>query len=87
SRQRALAYNTISGLSTLPAALLAYYYLPHFEGSLPYVVLVAAASFIYISVADLFPNLHTYTQLRQTIYQLVSMLAGIGTIVLLHAGH
>lgn len=87
TRRRALVYNTISGLTTLPAALLAYYYLPHFEAGLPYVVAAAAASFIYISVADLFPNLHRYTQLSQTIYQLLSMLVGIATIVLLHAGH
>ncbi|MHB1391075.1 MAG: ZIP family metal transporter [Thermoleophilia bacterium] len=87
TRLRALLYNSISGLSTLPGAVLAYFFLPHFEAALPYVVVVAAASFIYISVADLFPNLHSYTQLRQSLYQLLCMLAGIATIVALLAGH
>lgn len=43
---------------------------------------VSAASFIYIAVADLFPHLHARHALRDAAQQLVLMLAGIGTMVL-----
>jgi zinc and cadmium transporter len=39
SRGRALLYNTISALATLPGALLAYYFLAHMMQAVPYIPL------------------------------------------------
>jgi zinc and cadmium transporter len=86
SRRRALLYNLLSGLSTLPGALLAYAFLMAAQGLTPYVMALSAASFIYIAVADLIPGLHQRTDLKQAGSQLVLILAGISTIILFHIG-
>ena len=86
SRRKALAYNIISGLSTLPGALLAYFFLIKLQEYTPYVMAFSAASFIYIAVADLIPGLHQRTDMKQAISQVLLILAGIGTIILFHTG-
>ena len=53
SRGQALLYNTISALATLPGALLGYYFLAHMMQVIPYILLVGAASFLYIALVDL----------------------------------
>jgi zinc and cadmium transporter len=84
SRSKALLYNAISAISTLPGALLAYLFLLEVQTAVPYVMALSAASFIYIAMADLFPTLHRYMGLRQSMRQLFLILAGIGTIYIFH---
>lgn len=86
SRRRAFMYNILSGLSTLPGALLAYYFLMELQELTPYVMAFSAASFIYIAIADLIPGLHERTGFGHMICQLLLILAGIGTIILFHTG-
>jgi zinc and cadmium transporter len=50
-----------------------------------YVLSVAAASFLYIAMADLIPDLHSGRIDVRTFRQLVLTIAGIGTIVVLSA--
>ncbi len=85
SRSRALAYNLLSALTTLLGALLAWYSLGLARGALPYVLAVAAASFIYIAVADLIPGLHRRTHIRATVGQILLIAAGVATIWLTHS--
>lgn len=85
SRRQALTYNIISGLSTLPGALPAYFFLIEMQELTPYVMAFSAASFIYIAIADLIPGLHQQTDVKQAISQVLLILAGIGTIALFHA--
>jgi len=80
----ALLLNTLSGLATLPGALLGYFFLTPVQNILPYVLALAAGSFIYIAAADLIPTLHQQTSLKISLRQLAFMLAGIVLIVLLH---
>jgi zinc and cadmium transporter len=88
SRSQALFYNTISALATLPGALLAYYFLAHMMHTVPYILLVGAASFLYIALVDLTPYLHRRFGLTDSLLQLGLILAGISTIWLLHLpGH
>jgi zinc and cadmium transporter len=86
SRGQALLYNTISSLTTLPGALLAYYFLAHMMQAVPYILLVGAASFLYIALVDLTPYLHRRFGLADSLLQLGLILAGIGTIWQLHTG-
>ncbi len=51
SRRRAFVYNMISSLTTIVGGVLAYYSLADAHQVLPYILAVAAASFIYIAVA------------------------------------
>jgi zinc and cadmium transporter len=82
SRGRALAFNLLSSLATLVGALLAYVALGQVQSAVPVLLALAAASMIYVAVADLIPGLHKRTELRATLQQVLLIAAGIGTIVL-----
>ena len=82
SKRKALSLNVLSSLSTLPAAVLAYYALDAVRFAVPYVMGISAASFLYIALADLFPELHNKVGLWHSIRQFLLMLAGIGTTIL-----
>ncbi len=53
----ALALNLMSGMTAVLGGLLGWYALPLMNNLIPYALAVAAASFIYIAVADLVPQL------------------------------
>ncbi len=78
--RQAFAYNLGSGLATVPGALLAWAALTSVAPALPYVLAVAAASFIYVAVADLIPGLHEKTELRESVHQVFLISAGIGLV-------
>lgn len=82
SKARALAFNLLSSLATLVGALLAYAALGQAQGAVPTLLGLAAASMIYVAVADLIPGLHKRTEIRATVQQVLLIAAGIGTIVL-----
>jgi zinc and cadmium transporter len=85
TRKKAILYNVISSFATLVGGLLAYFWLDDFQPILPYVLAFAAASFIYIAVADLIPTLHKRVTPAATVEQIGLMLAGIGLIGWLHS--
>lgn len=84
SKRAALILNSISGLASVVGGVLGYFALSHGEAFIPYVLAVAAASFIYIAIADLIPGLHEHVGGRALVYQPVLMLAGIALVVLQH---
>jgi zinc and cadmium transporter len=84
SKGRALAFNLLSSLATLVGALLAYVALGQAQSAVPVLLALAAASMIYVAVADLIPGLHKRTEIRATVQQVLLIGAGIGTIVLTH---
>ncbi len=79
-RAKALLYNVLSGLTTVIGGVVAYFSLSFTEGIVPYVLAVAAASFIYIAVADLIPGLHKRPELSDTVQQM--MLIALGVLVI-----
>lgn len=85
SRVRALVFNLLSSLATLVGAVVAYFSLSVASGLVPYVLALAAASFIYIAMADLIPDLHKRIQPLATVQQLVLIAAGIVLIYLAHS--
>lgn len=85
SRMKALLYNILSSLSTVIGALAAYYALGDVQHIVPYVLAVAAASFIYIAVADLIPGLHERTAAREALTQILLILAGVVVIYIAHS--
>jgi zinc and cadmium transporter len=82
SRQRALAFNLLASLATLVGGLLAYFTLSAVQGAVPVMLSLAAASMIYVAVADLIPGLHKRPEIGATIQQVALILLGIGTIAL-----
>ena len=81
SQRKALVFNMISSLSTLPGAILAYYMLPLITNATPYAMALSAASFLYISLVDLTPELHREHAIQRAIIQFLLVLAGVGTII------
>ncbi len=86
SRRQAFFYNTLSSLSSLPGAILSYYFLKETQEFTAMIMALSAASFIYIAIADLIPGLHRQSSLKQSISQFFFVLAGISTIILFHLG-
>jgi zinc and cadmium transporter len=81
SKARALTFNLLSSLATLLGALLAYAALGQMQSAVPVLLALAAASMIYVAVADLIPGLHKRTELKATVQQILLIGAGIATIV------
>jgi zinc and cadmium transporter len=84
-RRRAFLWNTLAATTTLPGAIAGYLFLSYLGSAAPYVMALSAASFLYIAMADLVPHLHRRGRDLGFASQLVLMLAGIGTILLIRA--
>lgn len=84
SRSKALAFNLLSSFATLVGALLAYFALSTAQSAVPAMLAMAAASMIYVAVADLIPGLHKRTELRATVQQVCLIGLGIASVVLTH---
>lgn len=84
SRGRALAYNLLSSLATLVGGLLGYFALSAAQGAVPVLLALAAASMIYVAVADLIPGLHKRPELAATVQQVLLIGLGIASIGLVH---
>ncbi|MGD2139078.1 MAG: ZIP family metal transporter [Burkholderiales bacterium] len=82
SRARALAFNLLSSVATLVGGLLAYFALQTMQGLVPPLLGLAAASMIYISVADLIPGLHKRPEIAATMEQVLLIGLGVGSILL-----
>jgi zinc and cadmium transporter len=78
---RAMVFNLASSLTSIIGGLIGYFALRHTLGVLPYAVAVAAASLIYVAVADLIPGLHRRVDLRGGIWQVLLIGAGVAVIV------
>ena len=87
SKSHAMLYNLLSSLASLVGAVMAYFFLKEVQSVTPYLMALAASSFIYIATVDLIPELHRKSSLGAAIRQLTLMLAGIGTVVLFHLDH
>jgi zinc and cadmium transporter len=87
SRLKAFTYNFLSSISTLPGAVIAYFYLKTVQTAVPYILAFSVASFIYIASADLIPSLHRKVTIADTAKQVILLLAGVGTILFLRLHH
>ena len=85
NRKKALLYNILSSLGTVAGALLAYFALEGMHHILPYILVVAASSFIYIAVADLIPGLPDKVKPSETLQQVLLIAAGTIFIFITHS--
>ena len=80
SKKQALMFNLLSSLATVVGGLLAYFALQTVQDWIPTILGLAAASMIYVAVADLIPGLHKRTELKATVQQVVLIALGISSI-------
>ncbi len=83
SRARALAWNIVTSLTAVLGGVVAYFALREALQWLPYALAVAAASLLYVAVADLIPGLHRRSDTRASIAQV--LLIGLGLAVVAFA--
>ena len=83
SKRKAFLFNLLSSSTTIPAAILGYFLLDSINSLIPFFLAISASSFIYIALTDLTPGLHIRTSLGASIWQVLLILAGIGTIILI----
>lgn len=84
SKIRALMWNLLSSLATLLGALLAWFALRGLEDYALIFLCLAAASMIYVAIADLMPGLQKRAAIGESAMQIGLIAAGIGTIVLVN---
>ena len=84
ARTKAFAYNVAAGLATLAGALAAYGALADMQQLLPTVLAIAAASLLYVAVADLIPSLHRRSEPLETAKQMLWIALGIAIIAITH---
>ena len=84
SKTQALTLNLVSSLATLIGGILAYFALQSVQSFVPTLLALAAASMIYVAVADLIPGLHQRTRLRDTLEQVSLIVAGVSSIFLVN---
>lgn len=82
SKQKAFVFNIASSLATLAGGVLAYLALNLVQQWVPYILSLAAASMLYVAVADLIPGLHKRTALRDTLSQLLLIVLGVASVAL-----
>lgn len=80
TKREAFLLNMLSSAAMVAGGVLAYFMLQTLEDWVPPLLGLAAASMIYVSVADLIPGLHRRPELHATGQQVVLIALGIGTI-------
>ncbi len=79
---RALQLNLVSSLASVIGGILGYFTLRTMQSWTPSMLALAAASLLYVAVADLIPGLHRRVQLRDTVQQVGLIALGVGTVAL-----
>ena len=80
SKKQALLFNLFSSLATVVGGIFAYFALQTVQGWIPTILGLAAASMLYVAVADLIPGLHKRTELKATLAQVALIGLGISSI-------
>lgn len=80
ARGRALMLSALSGATMVVGGLVAWALMGEVQAYMPYVLAIAAASLIYVAVADLIPGLHRHEGARLSMLTVVLIAAGIGLI-------
>ena len=84
SRQRALWLNAFSASSAVVGAVVVYAATETLPHTLPYLLALAAGSFLYVAMSDLIPGLHKGETIGTgAIRQILLIVAGVGTILAL----
>jgi zinc and cadmium transporter len=91
TQSAALLKVSLAGTVTALGGLVGYFLLGRFDDLLPYFLVLASSSFIYVALADLIPQLQKRLSFRETTAQVTWLMAGIAIVTLVsglaHSGH
>lgn len=77
SQRRAFAFQLLSGASAVVGGVIGYFVLDSAQSLLPYALAVAAASFIYIALSDLLPEMMRRQSLARSLPEVGLVLVGV----------
>ncbi len=83
SRHMALIKVSLAGSVTALGGVVGYLLLDRLNFALPYFIVVAASSFLYVALADLIPQLQKRLSAGQTVVQVLWLLGGIALVTLI----
>ena len=81
SRSKALMLNGLSALASVAGAMAAFFAFDRLPVLLPYFLALAAASFLYVAMADLIPGLHRGRTDASSLRQIILIAAGVLTML------
>nr|WP_315493865.1 ZIP family metal transporter [uncultured Rhodoferax sp.] len=82
SRRAALTKVSLAGAVTAIGGFTGYWLVEQLQDYLPFFLVVASSSFIYVALADLIPQLQKRLSARETTAQIAWLLAGIALVTL-----
>ena len=83
NRRAALVKVSLAGAVTALGGVLGYALVDQLYSYLPYFLIMAASSFIYVALADLIPQLQKRVTARETAAQIAWLLIGIALVTLI----
>jgi zinc and cadmium transporter len=83
SKRRAFILNALAGAAGILGVMVVYFALGPVPAVVPYVLSLAAGTFLYVAMADLIPSLHHGQTDVHPVLQVVLITAGVATLVLL----
>jgi zinc and cadmium transporter len=86
SRRRAVVLNLLTSLTAVIGGVVGFLALEQALAALPFALAVAAASLLYVAVADLIPGLHRRVDARSGVTQVILIGLGIALITLAERG-
>lgn len=82
TQRAALVKVSLAGTVTVAGGLMGYGLLSQLQEWLPYFLVAASSSFVYVALADLIPQLQKKLGLRETVTQVTWLLGGIALVTL-----
>ena len=82
NRRMALVKVSLAGAVTALGGTVGYFLVGQLQDLLPYFLAVASSSFVYVALADLIPQLQKRLTARETVLQIVWLLAGMLIVTL-----
>lgn len=88
TRRMALVKVSLAGAVTALGGMAGYWLVDVLRDYLPYFLVVASSSFVYVALADLIPQLQKRLTLSETLAQITWLAVGIGMVTLISGlGH
>jgi zinc and cadmium transporter len=91
SRRMAIIKVSLAGACTALGGVVGFYLVDQLQEYLPFFLVVAASSFMYVALADLIPQLQRKLSTRETLAQLFWLACGLALVIVAaevaHSGH
>ncbi len=81
-RNLALLKVSLAGAVTALGGICGYFLVGHLEESLPYFLVVASSSFVYVALSDLIPQLQKRLSAKESLVQVAWLVTGIVLVTL-----